>query len=197
MKKVLFIGFAFSIMLSLIGCHPKQGGPSLFKDAAMQDSLQRYFDRIDSIPNAFGAPSLFVVSFLLSDLDSMINLRAYSSLWKKVERENDTTDITTFQHSVEPNWIGLYRYGKKHILIEADWDPSAIINTPVLEPYEGFISQYQYDDPSKIPDCDLTFYWYNCEKAFLFKSPYSIIPQYRRIGKADPDYNNHPEYINY
>jgi len=63
MKKVLFIGFAFSIMLSLIGCHPKQGGPSLFKDAAMQDSLQRYFDRIDSIPNAFGAPFLFVVGF--------------------------------------------------------------------------------------------------------------------------------------
>jgi hypothetical protein len=96
--------------------------------------------------------------------------------------------------SREPNWIGLYRYGKKHILVEADWDPSEFINASVLEPYEDFVNLYH---PLQDDGCDLTFYFYNCEKEYSFKSPNTLRLIRRRIGKADPDYKDHPETIKY
>ena len=58
------------IVLALGGCHPKPVVKPLFKDAAIQDSLLCFLERIDSIPNSYGAPSLYAVSFWLTDQDS-------------------------------------------------------------------------------------------------------------------------------
>lgn len=225
-QKFILISVITLTLASLSGCHSKVGCPPLFKDAALQDSMQTYFDRIDSIPNAFGAPSLYVVSFLQSDQDSMIRFFAVSGLWEYIDvvdttglefdedpfdllDEDDVNvpiDATMNQDadahidipiSREPNWIGLYRYGKKHILVEADWTPTEIINTSALEPYEDFVNLYHYDNPSQAHGCDLTFFFYNCEKQYSFKSPNTLRLVRRRIGKADPDYKDHPETIEY
>lgn len=63
-NRFILISVITLILASIYGCHSKVGRLPLFKDAVLQDSMQTYFDRIDSIPNAFGAPSLYVVSFL-------------------------------------------------------------------------------------------------------------------------------------
>ena len=225
-NRFILISVITLILASIYGCHSKVGRLPLFKDAVLQDSMQTYFDRIDSIPNAFGAPSLYVVSFLQSDQDSMIRFFAVSSLWEYIDvvdttglefdedpfdllNEDDVDvpiDATMTQEvdtgidipiSREPNWIGLYRYGKKHILVEADWDPIEFINASVLEPYEDFVNLYHYADPLQGYGCDLTFYFYNCEKKYSFKSPNTLRLICRRIGKADPDYKDHPETIEY
>ena len=225
-NRFILISVITLILASIYGCHSKVGRLPLFKDAVLQDSMQTYFDRIDSIPNAFGAPSLYVVSFLQSDQDSMIRFFAVSSLWEYIdvvdttglEFDEDPFDLlneddvdvpidTTMTQEVdtgidipisrEPNWIGLYRYGKKHILVEADWDPIKFINASVLEPYEDFVNLYHYADPLQGYGCDLTFYFYNCEKKYSFKSPNTLRLICRRIGKADPDYKDHPETIEY
>lgn len=225
-NRFILISVITLILASIYGCHSKVGRLPLFKDAVLQDSMQTYFDRIDSIPNAFGAPSLYVVSFLQSDQDSMIRFFAVSSLWEYIdvvdttglEFDEDPFDLlneddvdvpidTTMTQEVdtgidipisrEPNWIGLYRYGKKHILVEADWDPIKFINASVLEPYEDFVNLYHYADPLQGYGCNLTFYFYNCEKKYSFKSPNTLRLICRRIGKADPDYKDHPETIEY
>lgn len=225
-NRFILISVITLILASIYGCHSKVGRLPLFKDAVLQDSMQTYFDRIDSIPNAFGAPSLYVVSFLQSDQDSMIRFFAVSSLWEYIdvvdttglEFDEDPFDLlneddvdvpidTTMTQEVdtgidipisrEPNWIGLYRYGKKHILVEADWDPIKFINASVLEPYEDFVNLYHYADPLQGYGCNLTFYFYNCEKKYSFKSPNTLRLICRRIGKADPDYTDHPETIEY
>ena len=225
-NRFILISVITLILASIYGCHSKVGRLPLFKDAVLQDSMQTYFDRIDSIPNAFGAPSLYVVSFLQSDQDSMIRFFAVSGLWEYIDvvdttglefdedpfdllNEDDVDvpiDATMTQEvdtgidipiSREPNWIGLYRYGKKHILVEADWDPIKFINASVLEPYEDFVNLYHYADPLQGYGCDLTFYFYNCEKKYSFKSPNTLRLICRRIGKADPDYTDHPETIEY
>ena len=225
-NRFILISVITLILASIYGCHSKVGRLPLFKDAVLQDSMQTYFDRIDSIPNAFGAPSLYVVSFLQSDQDSMIRFFAVSSLWEYIDvvdttglefdedpfdllNEDDVDvpiDATMTQEadtgidipiSREPNWIGLYRYGKKHILVEADWDPIKFINASVLEPYEDFVNLYHYADPLQGYGCNLTFYFYNCEKKYSFKSPNTLRLICRRIGKADPDYTDHPETIEY
>lgn len=225
-NRFILISVITLILASIYGCHSKVGRLPLFKDAVLQDSMQTYFDRIDSIPNAFGAPSLYVVSFLQSDQDSMIRFFAVSSLWEYIdvvdttglEFDEDPFDLlneddvdvpidTTMTQEVdtgidipisrEPNWIGLYRYGKKHILVEADWDPIKFINASVLEPYEDFVNLYHYTDPLQGYGCNLTFYFYNCEKKYSFKSPNTLRLICRRIGKADPDYTDHPETIEY
>lgn len=222
-NRFILISVITLILASICGCHSKVGRLPLFKDAVLQDSMQTYFDRIDSIPNAFGAPSLYAVSFLQSDQDSMIRFFAVSGLWGYIDvvdttglefdedpfdllneddvdvpidatmtQEVDTgIDIPIFR---EPNWIGLYRYGKKHILVEADWDPSEFINASVLEPYEDFVNLYH---PLQDDGCDLTFYFYNCEKEYSFKSPNTLRLIRRRIGEVDPDYKDHPETIKY
>ena len=221
-NRFILISVITLILASIYGCHSKVGRLPLFKDAVLQDSMQTYFDRIDSIPNAFGAPSLYAVSFLQSDQDSMIRFFAVSGLWEYIDvvdttglefnedpfdllNEDDVDvpiDATMTQEvdtgidipiSREPNWIGLYRYGKKHILVDADWDPSEFINASVLEPYEDFVNLYPLQDDG----CDLTFYFYNCEKKYSFKSPNTLRLICRRIGKADPDYTDHPETIEY
>lgn len=221
-NRFILISVITLILASICGCHSKVGLMPLFKDAVLQDSMQTYFDRIDSIPNSFGAPSLYAVSFLQSDQDSMIRFFAVSGLWEYIDvvdttglefnedpfdllNEDDVDvpiDATMTQEvdtgidipiSREPNWIGLYRYGKKHILVDADWDPSEFINASVLEPYEDFINLYPLQDDG----CDLTFYHYYCEKKYSFKSPNTLRLIRRRIGKADPDYKNHPETIEY
>ena len=206
-----------SVMSFLIGCHPKAGFRPLFKDAAMQDSLQVFLDRIDSIPNSFDAPSLFSVSFMISGQDSLIRFGANACLWLR-GREVDTTAFASdvefdfdniedwtertpiepspFLDDIEPHWLGLYMYGDKHVLIEADWDLSNLIDTSVLLPYEDFVKLYRLDDPLDA-GCDLTFYWYNCEKTYQFHNPATFIPKHRRIGKADPDYTDHPQHIYY
>lgn len=207
------------IVLSLSSCRTSQGAKPLFKDAAIQDSLQSFLERIDSIPNSYGAPSLYAVSFWLEDQDSLIRFSANAALWEYSTFEIDTTSIelddslfdTLFDDyntlpppevvdSVmfkSPNWIGLYRYGNKHVLVESDWDPSRIINMSALEPWEAFEHMYHYDDPMQAPECDLTHYRYHCYRTYRFQSPNNVRLISRRIGKADPDFKTYPETIEY
>lgn len=216
------IGFLFIVLVLkvcvLTGFQSSDCQMPLFKDEAMQDSLRCYFDKIDSIPNAYGAPSLFAISFNLLNQDSLIRFSANASLWKKamlvdttdweididniVERlmSSGETNLTLANEmnlelkDDEPHWIGLYHYGKKHILLEADWDPSSFINWEALESCDDFVKQYHNEEYT---GCDMTFYWYNCEKTFLFRGPNLLILKHRRIGKADPNYKDHPMYIDY
>lgn len=211
--------FICLILLSLSACHSKQVVNPLFKDAAIQDSLQSFLERIDSIPNSYGAPSLYAVSFWLEGQDSLIRFSANAALWEYSTFEIDTTSIelddslfvTLFDdHNtlpppevvdsvmfISPNWIGLYRYGKKHVLVESDWDPSKVINMSVLEPWEAFEHMYHYEDPMQAPDCDLTHYRYHCYRTYRFRSPNNVRLISRRIGKADPDFKTYPETIEY
>jgi hypothetical protein len=211
--------FICLILLSLSACHSKQVVNPLFKDAAIQDSLQSFLERIDSIPNSYGAPSLYAVSFWLEGQDSLIRFSANAALWEYSTFEIDTTSIelddslfvTLFDdHNtlpppevvdsvmfISPNWIGLYRYGKKHVLVESDWDPSKVINMSVLEPWEAFEHMYHYEDPMQEPDCDLTHYRYHCYRTYRFRSPNNVRLISRRIGKADPDFKTYPETIEY
>ena len=211
--------FICLILLSLSACHSKQVVNPLFKDAAIQDSLQSFLERINSIPNSYGAPSLYAVSFWLEGQDSLIRFSANAALWEYSTFEIDTTSIelddslfvTLFDdHNtlpppevvdsvmfISPNWIGLYRYGKKHVLVESDWDPSKVINMSVLEPWEAFEHMYHYEDPMQAPDCDLTHYRYHCYRTYRFRSPNNVRLISRRIGKADPDFKTYPETIEY
>lgn len=211
--------FICLILLFLSACHSKPVVKPLFKDAAIQDSLQCFLERIDSIPNSYGAPSLYAVSFWLEGQDSLIRFSANAALWEYSTFEIDTTSIelddslfvTLFDdHNtlpppevvdsvmfISPNWIGLYRYGKKHVLVESDWDPSKVINMSVLEPWEAFEHMYHYEDPMQAPDCDLTHYRYHCYRTYRFRSPNNVRLISRRIGKADPDFKTYPETIEY
>ena len=185
--RMCLIGAVLSIMALIIGCHPKEERLPLFKDAALQDSLQCFFDRIDSIANPYGAPSLFSVSLYIYRQDSLVRFAANAGLWV---RELDTLKA----HSdIFPHWIGQYRYGDKHILVDADWDPSEIINMSVLEPCDDIVERCSDWDQG----CNLGFYWDNSEKTYLFKSPSTIILKRRRIGTSDPDYKGSPKRIDY
>ena len=73
--------FICLILLFLSACHSKPVVKPLFKDAAIQDSLQSFLERIDSIPNSYGAPSLYAVSFWLKGQDSLIRFSANAELW--------------------------------------------------------------------------------------------------------------------
>ena len=220
MKERLFtVNAIILIILALGGCHPKPVVKPLFKDAAIQDSLQSFLERIDSIPNSYGAPSLYAVSFWLEDQDSLIRFSANAALWEYSTFEIDTTSIELDDSLFDalfddyntlpppevvdsvmfksPNWIGLYRYGNKHVLVESDWDPSRIINMSALEPWEAFEHMYHYDDPMQAPECDLTHYRYHCYRTYRFQSPNNVRLISRRIGKADPDFKTYPETIEY
>ena len=221
MKERIFTVHAIIlIVLALSACHSKPVVKPLFKDAAIQDSLRCFLERIDSIPNSYGAPSLYAVSFWLEDQDSLIRFSANAALWEYSTFEIDTTsielddslfdtlfdDYNTLPPPAEvvdsvmfksPNWIGLYRYGNKHVLVESDWDPSRIINMSALEPWEAFEHMYHYDDPIQAPECDLTHYRYHCYRTYRFQSPNNVRLISRRIGKADPDFKTYPETIEY
>ena len=113
MKERLFIVNAIIlIVLALGGCCSKPVVEPLFKDAAIQDSLQCFLERIDSVPNHYNAPSLYAVRFNLKGQDSLIRFGAYTGLWMY---EVDTIGFDTRT----PNWIGLYRYGNKFVLVES------------------------------------------------------------------------------
>ena len=209
------------IVLALGGCHPKPVVKPLFKDAAIQDSLLYFLERIDSIPNPYGAPSLYAVSFWLDGQDSLIRFSANAALWEYSTFVIDTTSLE-FNDSLfdplrdnspynmspppvpvdsvitrYPNWIGLYRYGNKHVLVESDWDPSLVINMSALEPWEAFEHMYHYEDPMKSPDCDLTHYLYHCYRTYRYQSPNNVRLISRRIGEADPDFKTYRETIEY
>ena len=174
------------IVLALGGCHPKPVVKPLFKDVAIQDSLRCFLERIDSVPNHYNAPSLYAVRFNLKDQDSLIRFGAYTGLWL-YEVDTIGFDIRT------PNWIGLYRFGEKYVLVESDWDPSEVINLSVLGPWEEFESQYHDTTPCD----DDSFYHENCEKTYLYKSPDNLHLISRRIGRPDPDFKDWPETIDY
>ena len=187
MKERLFtVNAIILIVLALGGCHPKPVVKPLFKDAAIQDSLRCFLERIDSVPNHYNAPSLYAVRFNLKDQDSLIRFGAYTGLWL-YEVDTIGFDIRT------PNWIGLYRFGEKYVLVESDWDPSEVINLSVLGPWEEFESQYHDTTPCD----DDSFYHENCEKTYLYKSPDNLHLISRRIGRPDPDFKDWPETIDY
>lgn len=187
MKERLFtVNAIILIVLALGGCHPKPVVKPLFKDAAIQDSLRYFLERIDSVPNHYNAPSLYAVRFNLKDQDSLIRFGAYTGLWL-YEVDTIGFDIRT------PNWIGLYRFGEKYVLVESDRDPSEVINLSVLGPWEEFESQYHDTTPCD----DDSFYHENCEKTYLYKSPDNLHLISRRIGRPDPDFKDWPETIDY
>lgn len=187
MKERLFtVNAIILIVLALGGCHPKPVVKPLFKDAAIQDSLRCFLERIDSVPNHYNAPSLYAVRFNLKDQDYLIRFGAYTGLWL-YEVDTIGFDIRT------PNWIGLYRFGEKYVLVESDWDPSEVINLSVLGPWEEFESQYHDTTPCD----DDSFYHENCEKTYLYKSPDNLHLISRRIGRPDPDFKDWPETIDY
>ena len=220
--RVFTIVSVLFLLSSTGGCYFKKGDKPLFKDAAIQDSLICFLERIDSIPNSYGAPSLYAVSFWLEGQDSLIRFSANAALWEYSTLEIDTTSIelddsffgslfddADFNTSpppsevadsvvfISPNWIGLYHYGNKHVLVESDWNPSTIINMSALEPWEAFEHMYHYEDPMQAPDCDLTHYRYHCYRTYRYRSPNNIRLISRRIGKADPDFKTYPETIEY
>ena len=187
MKESIFtVNAIILIVLALGGCSSKPVVKPLFKDAAIQDSLRCFLERIDSVPNHYNAPSLYAVRFNLKDQDSLIRFGAYTGLWMY---EVDTIGFDTRT----PNWIGLYRFGKKYVLVESDWDPSEVINLSALGPWEEFESQYHDTSP-----CDDDFFYHeNCEKTYLYKSPDSLRLLSRRIGRPDPDCKDWPQTIDY
>lgn len=205
------------IALALSGCHPNRVAKPLFKDAAIQDSLQCFLERIDSVPNHYNAPSLYVVRFNMKNQDSLIRFGAYAGLWLYCDVEVDTTGLFdsdslgvydeslavqehdepgeafAYNNLRSPNWIGLYRYGEKYVLIESEWNPSEVINLSVLEPWEKFVSQYH--DTTNMDDD--SFYYMNCERTYLYKSPDRLSLISRRIGRPDPDFKDRPATIDY
>ena len=185
-SKSLVVKTAVLFVLSLGGCCSKPVVEPLFKDAAIQDSLQCFLERIDSVPNHYNAPSLYAVRFNLKGQDSLIRFGAYTGLWMY---EVDTIGFDTRT----PNWIGLYRFGKKYVLVESDWDPLEVINMSSLGPWEEFESLYH--DTTPYDDC--SFYHEQCEKTYLFKSPDSLRLISRRIGRPDPDFKDWPQTIKY
>ena len=219
MRRSYLYSALFLIELLLSSCRTSHSVKPLFKDAAIQDSLLCFLERIDSIPNSYGAPSLYAVSFWLDGQDSLIRFSANAALWEYSTFEIDTTSIelddslfdTLFDDyntlpppipvdsviTRYPNWIGLYRYGNKHVLVESDWDPSTVINMSALEPWEAFEYLYHYEDPTQAPDCDLTHYRYHCYRTYRYQSPNNVRLISRRIGKADPDFKTYPETIEY
>ncbi len=220
-ERVLTIVSVLFLLFSMGGCKFKKGDTPLFKDAAIQDSLLSFLERIDSIPNSYGAPSLYAVSFWLDGQDSLIRFSANAALWEYSTFEIDTADIefdeSFFDFSSDnsdynmspppmpvdsvittsPNWTGLYRYGNKHVLVESDWDPSTVIYMSALEPWEAFERMYHYKDPMSAPDCDLTHYRYHCYRTYRYQSPNNVRLIRRRIGQADPDFKTYPETIEY
>lgn len=184
---LVFIAAGFAV--SLGGCCSRLDVKPLFKDAAIQDSLQVFLERIDSVPNQYKAPSLYVVCFNLRDQDSLIRFGALTELWSYFDFDVDTT-VGNIRN---PHWIGLYQYGKKNVLVESDWNPSEVINLSVLGPWEEYESQYHRTYPMD----DDSFYHENCEKIYLYKSPDSLRLISRRIGRPDPDFMGWPETIDY
>ena len=91
-ERVFTIIWALCFLLPIGGCHNKKGNVPLFKDAVIQDSLLCFLERIDSIPNSYGAPSLYAVSFWLTDQDSLIQFSANAALWEYVSFV-DTTSL--------------------------------------------------------------------------------------------------------
>ena len=220
-RRILIVNAVILIALIASGCRPKLVAEPLFKDAAIQDSLLSFLERIDSIPNPYGAPSLYAVSFWLDGQDSLIRFSANAALWEYSTFVIDTTSLE-FNDSLfdplrdnspynmspppvpvdsvitrYPNWIGLYRYGNKHVLVESDWDPSTVINMPALEPWEAFERMYYYKDSMYAPDCDLTHYRYHCFRIYRYQSPNNVRLISRRIGQADPDFKDRIKTIDY
>ena len=193
-ERVLTIVSVLFLLFSMGGCKFKKGDTPLFKDAAIQDSLQCFLERIDSVPNHFNAPSLYAVSLNLRNRDSLIRFGAHVGLWLYVV---DTTGLERkdWPHPDirEPNWIGLYQYGKKYVLVESDWDASDIIDLSVLGPWEEFESQYHDTTPWD----DDSFYFENCEKVYQYRRHDSLRLISRRIGRPDPDFKTYPETIEY
>ena len=185
-SKSLVVKTAVLFVLSLGGCCSKPVVEPLFKDAAIQDSLQCFLERIDSVPNHYNAPSLYAVRFNLKGQDSLIRFGAYTGLWMY---EVDTIGFDTRT----PNWIGLYRYGNKFVLVESDWDSKEVIYRSSLGPWEEFESRYHDTTPWD----DDSFYYENCEKTYLYKSPDSLRLLSRRIGRPDPDCKDWPQTIDY
>ena len=185
-SKSLVVKTAVLFVLSLGGCCSKPVVEPLFKDAAIQDSLQCFLERIDSVPNHYNAPSLYAVRFNLKGQDSLIRFGAYTGLWMY---EVDTIGFDTRT----PNWIGLYRYGNKFVLVESDWDSKEVIYRSSLGPWEEFESQCHDTTPWD----DDSFYYENCEKTYLYKSPDNLHLISRRIGRPDPDFKDWPETIDY
>lgn len=221
-KRILSVVSVIIVLFLFSGCHQRNRDMPLFKDAAIQDSLLCFLERIDSIPNSYGAPSLFAVSFWITDQDSLIRFSANSALWEYSTFEIDTTSIELddrlFDSLIDdsfynmspppeevvdsvlfrtPNWIGLYQCGNKYVLVESDWDPSAVINMSALGLWETFERLYHYEDPMQAPDCDLTHYRYHCSRTYHYQSPNKVRLIGRRIGKADPDFKDYPETIEY
>jgi hypothetical protein len=220
-ERVLTIVSVFLLLFLMDGCNFKKEETPLFKDAAIQDSLLSFLERIDSIPNPYGAPSLYAVSFWLDGQDSLIRFSANAALWEYSTFVIDTTSLELNDSLFDPlrdnspynmspppvpvdsvitrypNWIGLYRYGNKHVLVESDWDPSTVINMPALEPWEAFERMYYYKDSMYAPDCDLTHYRYHCYRTYRYQSPNNVRLISRRIGQADPDFKDRIKTIDY
>ena len=220
-RRILIANAVILIAVIASGCRPKLVVEPLFKDAAIQDSLLSFLERIDSIPNSYGAPSLFAVSFWLDGQDSLIRFSANAALWEYSTFVIDTTSLELNDSLFDPlrdnspynmspppvpvdsvitrypNWIGLYRYGNKHVLVESDWDPSTVINMPALEPWEAFERMYYYKDSMYAPDCDLTHYRYHCYRTYRYQSPNNVRLISRRIGQADPDFKDRIKTIDY
>ena len=220
-RRILIVNAVILIALTLSGCRPKLVTEPLFRDTAIQDSLLSFFERIDSIPNSYGAPSLYAVSFWLDGQDSLIRFSANAALWEYSTFVIDTTSLELNDSLFDtlrdnspynmspppvpvdsvitryPNWIGLYRYGNKHVLVESDWDPSTVINMPALEPWEAFERMYYYKDSMYAPDCDLTHYRYHCYRTYRYQSPNNVRLISRRIGQADPDFKDRIKTIDY
>ena len=221
MRRSYLYSALFLIELLLSSCRTSHGVKPLFKDAAIQDSLLCFLERIDSIPNSYGAPSLYAVSFWLDGQDSLIRFSANAALWEYSTFEIDTTSIELDDSLFDPlrdnspynmspppvpvdsvitrypNWIGLYRYGNKHVLVESDWDPSTVIYMSSLELWEAFERMYHYKDSMSAPDCDLTHYRYHCYRTYRYQSPNNVRLISRRIGQAAPDFKDRIKTIDY
>ena len=64
-RRILIINAVILIALTVSGCRPKLVAEPLFKDAAIQDSLLSFLERIDSIPNSYMFTLLFLCMIAL------------------------------------------------------------------------------------------------------------------------------------
>lgn len=121
--------------------------------------------------------------------------------WKSKYSGMDVSQVKCLKELEEENRKLKQMYADlaldNRILREAEWDPSGIIDSSVLEPWESFVALYHYADPTLAPECDLTFFYYNYEKTYVYSRPNRLRLVLRRIGRADPDYTGHPNTIRY
>ena len=96
--RMCLIGAVLSIMASIIGCHPKEERLPLFKDAALQDSLQCFFDRIDSI-------AFLDVSVMQQNNTVKVNLYCFDCNWIHVYT-NDKSLMDLFTRYICDNKLG-------------------------------------------------------------------------------------------